>query len=117
MTDEEQINKIKKALALDGAWTWDDCMRFLNEGRWQIFYNVSGTWITELIHTPNKKWLNVVVVAGELPGCMDLQNEVEEFAKKHNCTEITAVARLGWRDVSKNWGWKTTSMVIKKELS
>lgn len=116
MTPEQKIERIEKALARGGTHTWEDVRDGLRAGRCQIFDSESGVWITEVMDTPLKRILHCWVVAGELPGVMALQKNVEDFARAHDCQTITAEARTGWKHVAKAYGWKQTSIMIAKDL-
>lgn len=111
---EEIIRRIKKALSREGngSHTWEDVVELLKAGKAQIFFNGDGAWITEIIHSPRKRWLNVWVVAGQLPGVMDLQSKVVEFARSQGISDITATCRLGWKQIAREYGWKEKAMFI-----
>ena len=88
----------------------------LQVGAAQIFWNEHGAWITEIVSTPLARWLHVWVVAGELPGVMDLQPQAIEYARQNNCSHLTATARFGWKHVAKKHGWKNHAMIITHEV-
>jgi hypothetical protein len=113
---EEIVRRIKKALARDKTHTWDHVCDLLAVGAAQIFWNEHGAWITEIVQTPISRWLHVWIVAGELPGVMDLQGEVLEYARQQNCQHVTATARFGWKHVAKAHGWHQHAMVIKHDV-
>lgn len=113
---DEIIARIEKALATDGGGhSWDTLVPMLKAGKAQIFWNDQGAWITEIVQAPLSRWLNVWVVAGELPGVMDLQERVLEHARQNNCPRVTATARLGWKHVAREYGWHQHAMVITHE--
>lgn len=116
MTPDEKIERIKKALAITGSHSWEDVMAGLVDGRFQIFDNDHGVWITEIIQAPKKRTLHCWIVAGELPGVMDLQDAVEKHALANTCECITAEARPGWKHVAREYGWQQTSIIIAKDL-
>lgn len=109
---DEIVRRIKKALARDGTHTWQHVQDLYEAKAVQIFHNDHGAWITEIAKSPLSKWLNVWVVAGELPGVMDLQPQVLEFAKSQGCSHLTATARFGWKHVAAAHGWRKHAMVI-----
>ena len=85
LTPEQVVEKIKIALARDGAHTWEDVVAALRAGHCQMFWNEHGAWIVEVLQSPRKRFLNVWVVAGELPGVMSLQPQVMEYAREQGC--------------------------------
>ena len=113
---DEIIRRIKKALDRDKTHTWEHVCDLLHVGAAQIFWNDHGAWITEIVTTPIAKWLHVWVVAGELPGVMDVQPQVIEFAREHGCQRITATARFGWKHVAKAHGWHNHAIVITHDV-
>lgn len=112
----EVIRRIEKALARDKAHNWATLAPLIAAGHAQIFWNAHGVWITEIIQTPLSRFLNVWVVAGELPGVMDLQEQVIEHARQNNCQYLVATARFGWKHVAAEYGWKAHAMVFKHEV-
>lgn len=113
---EEIIRRIKKALARDGAHTWEHVCDLLQVGGAQIFWNDHGAWITEIVQTPLSKWLHVWIVAGEMPGVMDLQDRVLDFARQQGCHHVTATARFGWKKHLTTYGWRKHAMVITHDV-
>lgn len=117
LAPEKIIERIKRALARDKTHTFEDVVALLQTGAAQIFWNDHGAWITEIITAPSgRRWLNIWVVAGELPGVMDLQPQVIEHARKNDCPHLTATARFGWKHVAKAHGWKQHAMIITHEV-
>ena len=115
---EEIIRRIERALVLGGnTHTWEDVRIGLLEGKYQIFWNKHGACITEICRAPQCLYLNCFVVAGELPGVMELQEEVEKHALTMGCKYMTTSARMGWKKVLPNYGWKETRVVFTKEVT
>lgn len=111
---DEIVRRIKKALSREGngSHEWQDVVALLKAGKAQIFFNEHGAWITEIIQSPRKRWLNVWVVAGQLPGVMDLQAQVIEYARSQGISDITATCRFGWKQIAREYGWKEKAMFI-----
>ena len=114
----EIVRRIEKALVLGGSThTWEDVQIALIEGRMQIYWNDHGACITEICQAPQCRYMNCFVVAGELPGVMELQEEVENAAISAGCKYMTTSARMGWKTVLPKYGWKNTRAVFTKELT
>lgn len=112
------VERIKKALEIDDTHTWDDLKEMLIDGRCQIFWSEHGAWITEILVSPRKRLLNVWIVAGELPEVMELQQKAEDFARTMTCSEmIVRGARVGWKDIAKQYGWEETAMVLRHPVT
>lgn len=114
LTDSTFIEKVTKALELEGSYTLEEVLGNLRGGKMQMFYNDDGCYITSVISNKNKKWLNVIAIAGELSE--DLENQATVFAKSKGCTEIVATANLSWRNDIKKLNWNNTALIIKKAI-
>ena len=115
---DEIIARIEKALVHGGeTHTWEDIRTGIIEGRFQIFWNEHGACVTQICTPPQKRYLNCFVVAGELPGVMDLSQEVEDFGRSMGCQFMTTSARMGWKKVLPNYGWKESQVVFTKGLN
>ena len=62
---DEIIRRIEKALAHgNNTHTWEDVRQGLLEGSYQIFWNVHGVCITEIVQAPQKKILALLCGRG-----------------------------------------------------
>ncbi len=114
---EEIIRRIEIALAEGGGThTWEDMKEGLIKGDLQIFWNEHGACITEIIQTPQLRYLHCWIVAGELPGVMDLQDQVERHALSSTCEYMETKGRLGWEKVLPDYGWKKSMTVFTKKI-
>jgi hypothetical protein len=102
----EIIARIEEALERDGTHTWDDIQELLINGEAQIFWNAHGAWITQIKVAPRRRWLDVWVIAGQLPEVMELQLDVEKFALSHGLDRLVATTRPGWLALSEKPGWE-----------
>lgn len=118
MLTEEQIKeRIEKALRSGGdTLTLSDVIEGLQAGRYQIFWNAHGVCVTQIVVTPRHRYLDCFVVAGELPGVMDLHPQVEAFAKANQCEWMETTARFGWRRVLPRFGWRPVKTLFVKEI-
>lgn len=71
--------------------------------------------ITEVINAPQKRFLNVFMVVGEL-SVLGLHDEIEAFAEKAGCAFMQAYGRPGWAPKNKHLGWKPIQTVFRKEI-
>lgn len=114
---DEIIRRINIALDHSGnTHTWEDVRQGLLDGKFQIFWNDHGVCITEIVQAPQKRYLHCFVVAGELPGVMDLQEQVIRHALTNSCEYMTTVGRFGWERVLPKYGWQKTYAVMKYDL-
>ena len=117
MSPDQKIERIQRALDRDGTHDWVHIRELLKAGKCQIFDSEHGSWITEVISTPKARLLNCWVVAGELPGVMDLQAEVERYAAQENCARMTATGRRGWKNIARDYGWNEAGTLISRKVN
>ncbi|CAB4200674.1 hypothetical protein UFOVP1339_60 [uncultured Caudovirales phage] len=117
LTPAQIIERIEIALdAAGGTHTWEDVCTGLKAGAYQMFWNKHGAAITEIVNFPRKRVLHCWIVAGELPGVMELQDQVIAHAQKHECSLMTTTARPGWRKVLPSYGWKEDTAMFSHEV-
>jgi hypothetical protein len=116
MTPAEKIQRIERACFHGGSThSWEDYREGLIGGAFRLFENDHGVCIAEIVQAPQKRFLQCWIVAGELPGVMDLQGEVDRYARDNGCAFMSTVTRRGWAKVLPNYGWKNTGLVFKRE--
>jgi hypothetical protein len=106
MPGNEIVARITEALERDGTHTWEDVRQMLICGDAQIFWNDHGAWITQVMVAPKMRWLHVWIVAGQLPGLMELQDQVETFCKTNTIERMVATTRPGWAVLTTKDGWE-----------
>lgn len=102
----EIVARIEEALEREGTHNWDDVREMLITGEAQIFFNDHGAWITRICVAPRMRWLHVWLAAGQLPGVMDIQEQVEQFARTNTLARIIVTARPGWSVLASKEGWE-----------
>jgi len=106
MDKAELVRRIKKALkhGLD-THSYDDLVAGLDSGTFQMFADDDGVVVTEIRVAPQKRYLNIVLVAGELETLKNMQPRLVEFGRANGCEFILGSGRLGWEKVATP-GWK-----------
>jgi hypothetical protein len=108
--------RLKKALALGGnTHTIEDIQQAIALGTMQCFVNGDSFAITEVINAPQKRFLNVFLVVGDL-SILELHDEVEAFAKQAGCDFMQAYGRPGWRPKIKKLGWEPDRIVFRRKI-
>ena len=103
----ELIRRIEKSLKFWGTHDLADLKEEIDTGRVRVFMGGHGVWMAQVCKHPRKRLLNVSLLAGELPGVMAIQKQVEDFAVQEKCDLIVAPhVRLGLKDVFKKTGWQ-----------
>lgn len=116
--DDSRIEAlVRESLERDHLHDFDDCIRMLKAGEAQIFQNDHGCWITQIVETKLVKSCHVWVVAGELPGVLELEPQVEAFARENGCTLMTSICRYGYgRKIAKERKWTITGLSVEKPI-
>ena len=118
LTPEQKMVKIAKALKRGGGThTLQDVLDGLLAGKYQLFENDDGVCITEIMEAPQGRYLHCWIVAGRLPGVMQLSDAVERHALTNSCRYMTTSGRFGWKTVLPHFGWKPSQIVFTKEVS
>lgn len=114
---DEIIRRIQRALHLAGnTHTWEDVKEGLKKGAFQIFFSGDGVAITEIVQFPQKRALHCWIVAGQMPGVMELQDRVIAHARTTECQLMTTYARKGWRKILPKYGWKEDAVIMTHEV-
>lgn len=112
------ISRLRKALALGGdTHTVDDIIAGVRSGALQAFSSENAFVVTEIAFAPRKRWLNVVVAAGELDEVMELQPQLEVFGRDQGCEFMTMTGRRGWSRVLPDYGWHETGVMYGLPLT
>jgi hypothetical protein len=106
--------------ALDGTYDIIDVERGLQENRFQLFISwnngVESAVITEVAEYPKAKILRYVLAGGtNLDNWLEeIQEVIERFAKRNNCTQLEVAGRKGW--VKKLKGYEEKAILLSKDL-
>lgn len=111
------LNKrLARALKLGGdTHTIEDIQQAIARGTMQCFVKGNSFAITEVINAPQKRFLNVFLIVGEL-NILELHDEVEAFAKQAGCDFMQAYGRPGWVPKVKSLGWKPDRIVLRRNI-
>ena len=112
-----ELNKrLARALRLGGdTHTIDDIHQAIARGTMQCFVKGNSFAITEVINAPQKRFLNVFLIVGEL-NILELHDEVEAFAKQAGCDFMQAYGRPGWTPKIKSLGWEPDRIVFRRKI-
>ena len=107
---------IEAALEYSGdTHTFDDIVEGLAEGRMQLWPAPRGCMVTEIVIYPRKKVLNIFLAGGELDQLLDMNSDMNAWAKQQGCTGGTLTGRVGWKKVLEPMGWKLIHSHYVKE--
>jgi len=88
-----------------------------NDLRVRIFHRAHSLAITEILGFPQKNVCNVVACAGRLPEILEMEPEIEAFAREHDCAFMVTHGRSAWGRVGRKTGWVPVSMRFQKSLA
>lgn len=116
--DAQMIARLRKALVLGGdTHSVDDIVAGVRSGALQAFASENAFVVTEVGVAPRKKWVNVLVAAGELDEVMELQPQIEAFGRDQGCEFMTMTGRRGWSRVLPDHGWHETGVMYALPLT
>jgi hypothetical protein len=120
MTPEHQrlTQQLNQALTdAGGTATLDDLIVQAREGRVRIFHRAHSLAITEILGFPQKNVLNVIACGGQLPEILEMEPEIEAFAREHDCAFMVTHGRSAWGRIGRKTGWVPVSMRFQKSLA
>lgn len=100
-----------------GYYLFEDIVEYVKSGKMQGHVFGDSWAVTEIIDTPRKRVVNVVLVVGRLSDMVQLDAQVTEWAEvKMKADMMVGHARNGWKDFGKEQGWRNVSAVYMKDL-
>ena len=99
-----------------GTHKFDDIVEAIYAKRMQLWPAPRGCIVTEIVIYPRKKVLNIFLAGGELDQILDMDNDVKNWAKQHECTAATMSGRIGWKKPLKPLNWKMQHVSFLKEF-
>lgn len=116
LESKELTKRLARALKLGGdTHTIEDIQQLVARGQMQCFVHGNSFVITEVINAPQKRYLNVFLVVGDL-SVLELHDEIQAFAKQAGCEFMQAYGRHGWAPKNKHLGWKPVETVFRKTI-
>ena len=114
---EEQHKKLERALeAMGHTHTLADIIDAIQLGHMQSFTE-DDTWVvTQIIQTPRKRILEIVMLVGEMSEAEQLHDRVMNYAIENGCALVRTFARDGWRRKAREYGWKNGYSVFLMEV-
>tara|TARA_R100001463_G_scaffold21431_3_gene51456 strand:- start:402 stop:803 length:402 start_codon:yes stop_codon:yes gene_type:complete len=107
--------------ALDETYSIKDILYGLANDRMQLFISwnnnkVESAVVTEVAQYPQSKVLRYFLAGGNnLDNWLErIQEVIEKFAKKQNCTHLEVAGRKGW--VRKLKGFRVKAYLLNKEI-
>tara|TARA_Y100001936_G_C15814702_1_gene528486 strand:+ start:137 stop:580 length:444 start_codon:yes stop_codon:yes gene_type:complete len=77
-----------------------------------------GVVVTEIAERKLKKSCNIFIVTGRhRQKWQHLIKIIEDFASKHECTNIELIARKGWKKIMEQFDYKETHIVLEKTIT
>ena len=95
--------------------SYSDIFQSISEGRMQLWPAPRGCMVTEIVIYPRKKVLNIFLAGGELDQLLDMNSDMNAWAKQQGCTGGTLTGRVGWKKVLEPMGWNLIHSHYVKE--
>ncbi|MCC2626373.1 MAG: hypothetical protein K0S14_23 [Thermomicrobiales bacterium] len=119
MTLDEARPLIEDGLSYTcGTHLFEDVAEMVAAGKLTFWSGPQSVCLTEVLQAPQKKILNVWLVAGKLDELQAMYPGIYAWARDvHGCQLVTHTGRPGWaRSFLKQEGWKTQLVVMVKEI-
>lgn len=111
--------KLRKALAIaNDAYTLEDILVEINEGRMQSFVEGESWVVTQIVDFPRKRYVEIVFAVGKLDQLKAIYPRLEQFAREIAADGLRAFGRPGWMrqfEIDKH-GWVETTRVYVREF-
>ena len=105
---------MRKALRIGSdTHSLNDVIGCLERGEMQAFWNDKAVIMTSLVQSPQRKYLEIFMSAGEMDAVLELFPQVEEWALDHGAEFGRAMVRPGFERIFKERGWKKKSVVME----
>lgn len=122
MIDWDEFSRCQKWLedALEynmTGQTLDDVKQGLASGEYILWPGRNSAVVTEHFETPEGKFLNFFLAAGDLEELAGMLAPIEDWAKENGVNKITLYGRRGWeRSFMKRAGYRTHWVIMTKDI-
>jgi hypothetical protein len=99
----------------NGTHSYEDVVQSISKGMMQLWPAPRGCMVTEIVIYPRKKVLNIFLAGGELDQLLDMNSDMNAWAKEQGCTGGSLTGRVGWKKVLEPMGWKLAHSHFVKE--
>lgn len=106
-----------EALARDGDHTIATLEQAVREGRAHLWLGDGAAMVTEFEHYPLTKVIRVWLGVGDMAALLDMQAQVEAWAKTQGCAKAVIFTRPGWERVLRQRGFERSHVTLTKELT
>lgn len=107
---------------LGGLYLYEDIVEAVKNGTMQG-HVVGDSWaVTQVTDTPRKRVLNIIFVAGRLKDMVELDAEVERWARENHVDIMMGTPRREWENLIRkpgkfrDTGWEHKTSLFMKEL-
>ena len=116
-TSAELRAMINKAMKQNGhLYTYEDVLRAIDAGRMQLWPIGESSIVTEIIQYPQKKCLNILLVAGRLQDFLDFLTVAEKYCLERGIDQMVGNGRKGFGKVLPE-GWEEVTRTFVKKVS
>lgn len=97
----------------NGCYEFDDIAAAVLLGTYHLYRVDDACAVTQIVNTPRRRILNVVVAGGNLDTIKKNQGYLIGLAKQHGCDMISAIGRKGW---GRAMGWDESRSEIVRDV-
>ncbi len=108
--------EIEDALGASSPITYHELPGLIEAGKLILYANDGAVLVCEPIRHEVGWSLCMFVSAGELGSVMELVDHAEKVAKEKGASAISAIGRPGWLKEARKRGYRTTTVIMSKEL-
>ena len=93
---------IEGALKVYDTHDFEDIVLGVVQGQFNFWSAPDACIVTEFLHYPKYRALNVFLTGGNLKTLMVMRKTIEKFGKETGCKKLTGSGRKGWARVFTN---------------
>lgn len=99
-----------------GTHSFEDVVQGIVSGRMQLWPDLRGCAVTEIVLYPKKSVLHVFLAGGEMQTIINMIDSAITWGKAQGCTSMTLAGRHGWSRVLAKYGYKPVMTVLERSF-
>lgn len=100
----------------NGTHLFEDVAAMIESGQLQLWPAPRGCIVTEIVQYPRKRIFNMFLAGGDFAQLMDMDGDMEQWAKAQGCDAATLHGRRGWTRALAENGWRETLTTMERPL-
>lgn len=112
----EQLDRLEKALELDGGHTLGDVLEMVERETAQLWESPDAVIVTEVHDFPRQRVLHFWLAAGEKDAVIELSHRALAWGRTIGCQRATLSGRRGWERALAKEGWTADAVLMGREI-